>query len=59
MYKPLAMPRRLLLATLIACLTIGTLELSEDRHILTVKAKNLVGEGVVNFQPIVLKPVIE
>jgi len=38
---------------------LGTVQLSEDRHILTVKAKNLVGEGVMNLQSIILKPVKE
>jgi alpha-L-fucosidase len=36
---------------------LGTVELGADRHILTVKAKNLVGEGVMNLKAIVLKPV--
>jgi len=36
---------------------LGTLKLSEDRHALSVKAKNLVGEGVMNLQSIVLIPI--
>ena len=36
---------------------LGTLELSADRHQLNVKAKNLVREGVMNLQSIVLQPV--
>jgi alpha-L-fucosidase len=36
--------------------TLGTVTLSEDRHVLTVRAKDKVGEGVMNLQSIVLKP---
>jgi alpha-L-fucosidase len=36
--------------------TLGTVKLDEDRHVLTVEAKNLVGEGVMNLQSIVLAP---
>jgi len=36
---------------------LGTVKLSEDRHSLAVKAKDLVGEGVMNLQSIVLKPI--
>jgi hypothetical protein len=36
---------------------LGTLELPADRHTLEVKAKNLVGEGVINLQSITFKPV--
>jgi alpha-L-fucosidase len=35
---------------------LGTVTLSEDRHILTVRASELKGEGVMNLQSIVLKP---
>jgi len=36
---------------------IGKIKLSEDRHELNVKAKNLAGEGVMNLRSLVLKPV--
>jgi alpha-L-fucosidase len=36
---------------------LGTVDLSEDRHILTVKAKDLNGEGVMNLRSVILKPV--
>jgi alpha-L-fucosidase len=36
---------------------LGTVTLTEDRHILTVKARNLKGEGVMNLQSVLLKPV--
>jgi len=35
---------------------LGTVKLGEDRHILTVRAKDKVGEGVMNLKSIVLKP---
>jgi alpha-L-fucosidase len=35
---------------------IGTVKLSEDRHILSVKAKDLKGEGVMNLRSVELKP---
>jgi len=36
---------------------LGTLDLPAERHTLNVKAKNLVGEGVMNLQSIVFRPV--
>jgi alpha-L-fucosidase len=36
---------------------LGTVKLSEGRFTLSVKAQNLVGEGVMNLQSVVLKPV--
>ncbi|MBN2473628.1 MAG: alpha-L-fucosidase [Pirellulales bacterium] len=36
---------------------LGTVKLPADRLTLSVKAKNLVGEGVMNLQSIVLRPV--
>ena len=36
--------------------TLGKVKLDEGRHTLTVKAENLVREGVMNLQSIVLKP---
>jgi alpha-L-fucosidase len=36
---------------------LGTVKLPDDRLVLTVKAKNLVREGVMNLQAIVLRPV--
>ncbi len=37
--------------------SLGTVALSADRHILTVKAQSLRGEGVMNLKSIVLRPV--
>ena len=39
--------------------SLGTVTLSADRHILTVKAKELKGEGVMNLQSVLLKPLSE
>ena len=36
---------------------LGTIRLTADRHILSVKAKSLHGEGVMNLKSIVLRPV--
>jgi alpha-L-fucosidase len=38
---------------------LGTVKLGEDRHTLTVRAKDKVGEGVMNLKSIVLKPTSE
>ena len=36
---------------------VGRVKLEEGRHELSVKAKQLVGEGVMNLKSIVLRPV--